>query len=185
MRRRGTRAHQIDEWITLVADVILAVFPIRRARVVRDDPGAAGIHPFGDDGESGDQLFARQDAVADDILDLLAQAAGVELCLQQRDRPALTLERIGRELEIEVLHLLRSIAKRERTGNDGARRGSADEIEVIAETNVLTVMFAEKGFDTLQESDGESAPDAAAVEREQPLGTRPEQMTVARALDGA
>ena len=34
-------------------------------------------------------------------------------------------------------------------------------------------MFAEQHFDTLQECDGKSAADAAAVEREQPLRTGP------------
>ena len=104
MRGRSAGAHQIDQRIILVADIAGAALPIRRARIVRDDPGAAGIHALGDDAKAGDQVGALQHAVADHFLDLMAQAAGVELRLQQRNAPALALEGKRRQLEIEVFH---------------------------------------------------------------------------------
>src|SRR4029077_20822084 len=150
MRGGGAGAHEIDQRIVLVADIAGAALLIRRARIVRDDPGAAGIHALGDDAKAGDQVGAFQHAVADHFLDLTAKAAGVELRLQQRHAPALALEGKRRQLEIEVFHRGGAVAERQRAGDDRARRSAADEVEIIAKADLLAVALAEQLFDALE-----------------------------------
>ena len=183
---RGGRAgtHEIDQRIILVADISGTALPIRRARIVRDDPGAAGIHALGDDAKAGDQVGALQHAVTDHCLDLMAQAAGVELRLQQRYTPALALEGKWRQLEIEVFHFGRAVSERQRAGDDRARRGAADEVEIIAQQNVFAIALAEQRFDAFEKCHRQRAAHAAAVERQYPLGAGTEQVAVARILEG-
>src|ERR1700675_75158 len=183
MRGRSAGAHEIDQRVILVADIAGTALPIRCARIVRDDPGTAGIHALGDDAKAGDQVGALQYAIADHLLDLMAQAAGVELRLQQRDAPALALEGKRRQLEIEVFHLRRAVSERQRAGDDRACRSAADEVEIVAEADLLAVAFAEQRLDALEKSHRQRAAYATAVERQHPLGAGTEQMAVAGILE--
>jgi hypothetical protein len=137
------------------------------------------IQGLGDDAEAGDQFRARQCAITHYLFDILAQTARVELGLQDRNAPGTAFERRRRKPEIKLLHLRRAIAERQRAGNDGSGRSAADEIEVIAETDVAPVMLAEQRFHALEKGNGERAAYAAAVQREKTLWSGAEQMAVA------
>ncbi len=183
MRRRRAGAHQGGEPVVLVAVMAGAVLPIGRLGIVGEDPGTAGIDALGDDAEAGDQLLALQLEAADDLIDLGAQPAHVELRLQYGDRPFLPFEGHRRELGVELLHLGGAEAERQRARDDGPGRGAADQVEVIAEPDLLAVMLGEDLLDPLQERDRDGAAHAAAVEREDALRARPEQMPVAIARE--
>jgi hypothetical protein len=74
--------------------------------------------------------------------------------------------------------------KRQRAGDQRAGRGAADEVEPVAEPNLLAETFRENVLDALQERDRDRAPHRAAVEREDAFGPRAEQVPVAGAVEG-
>src|SRR5262249_46970758 len=120
----------------------------------------------------------------DDAIDLLAQRGRIELGLQAHDAPERTPEHFGGEIEIETQNVRGGVAERERAGNDRAGRGAADEIEPVAEMDLLLAeALAQHALDLLQESHRDSAPHAATVEREQALRARIKQMAVAFAFE--
>ena len=54
---------------------------------------------------------------------------------------------------------------------------------MIAEADFASVVLAEQRLHAFQDCDGERAAHAAAVEGEKPLGSGPEQMTIALGLE--
>ncbi len=181
MRRGGAGAHQIGELVEFVAVVGRAVVPIGRGRVIGDDPGAAGVDALRHHAHARDQLVALQLHVADDLLDLAAQPAHVELGLQDRDGCTFAHEGERRELGIDLAHLRGAIAERERAGDDRAGRRAADKLEMVAQSDRPAVMLREQRLDALEKRDRDRPTHAAAVERQHALGPRPEQLIVARA----
>src|SRR5262245_32638883 len=93
-------------------------------------------------------------------------------------------EHVVGEIEIEAQDIRFRVAERERAGDDRAGRGAADEIEPVAEMDLLLAeVLAQHALDLLQESHRDSAPHATTVEREQALRARIKQMTVAFAFE--
>ena len=77
------------------------------------------------------------------------------------------------ELEVEVLDLLDAPAHREAGGDDGARRGPADQVEMVRqpESVAAAAAFAQQRLDPLEEGDGDDAARTAAIEsKDLPFG---------------
>jgi hypothetical protein len=55
-----------------------------------------------------------------------------------------------------------------------------NQVEMVAEPQILAVLFLQDGLDALQESNRDRAAHAAAVKRENPLTTGAEQVPIAR-----
>ena len=72
MRRRRAGTHEVRKLVVLVAVVVGAILPKWRRRIVRQDPGTAGVNSLADDAEASNQLVALQFQVADNLLDLAA-----------------------------------------------------------------------------------------------------------------
>ena len=70
-------------------------------------------------------------------------------------------------------------AERERARDDRAGGRAADQIEMVAEPDLLPGLRAQDRFDPLQERDRDDAAHAAAVERQDAFRPGPEQMPVA------
>jgi hypothetical protein len=156
--------------------------PIRRVRIVGQDPGAAGIHALQHDAQPGDQFLAAEIAIlAERVLDLATQRRRVELRLQPQHPPSRAPEHDRGEIEIEALDVLHRVAHRERGRNDRAGRGAADEIEIVAEPHLLLEVLGQHLLDLLEEGDRDRAAYAAAVECKDAFRAGAEQMAVARA----
>src|SRR5204863_8443747 len=68
--------------------------------------------------------------------------------------------------------------ERQRARDDRAGRGAADEIEPVAEMDLLAEALAQDRLDPLEEGHRDGAAYAAAVERQQPLWTGTEKMAI-------
>ena len=99
-------------------------------------------------------------------------------------RHRLDLKARRRQPGVEVFHVGGAIAERQRARDDRARRGAADEIEMVAEPDLLAVVLGQHRLDAFQERDRDGAAHAAAVERQDPLGAGTEQVAVAVAFEG-
>src|ERR1700731_447361 len=66
--------------------------PVEGARIVGEDPRAAGIDPLADHAQPGDELLAAQREIPHNLLDFAAQHASIILGLQPQDAPEWTLE---------------------------------------------------------------------------------------------
>ena len=152
--------------------------PVESARIVGEDPRAAGIDPLADDAQPGDELLAAQREIPHNLLDFAAQHASIVLGLQPQDAPERTLEHLRRQLEIKPLDIRGRETHRQRAGNDGPGGRPADEIEPVAEMSRLLQVFRQNRFDLLEERNRDRAAHAAAVEREHALGSRTEEVPV-------
>ena len=91
------------------------------------------------------------------------------------------LKASGARRGIELAHLAGPVAERQRAGDDRAGRGAADQVEMIAEPDLLAVVLGEDLLHALQERDRDRAAHAAAVERQHPLRPGAEELVVAGA----
>src|SRR5262249_23661756 len=78
-----------------------------------------------------------------------------------------------------------AIAQRERPGDEGTGGGTADEVEPVAEPHRMTQAIAQDLFDSLEKGDGDSAAHPAAIEGENALGPRREEMAIPSAAEGS
>ena len=135
-----------------------APIPIRRARIVCEDPRAASIKPLGDHAKAGDEVATIEVAILHDIIDFLSQGPGIELRLQPRHPPKWPFEHSRGQFKIEFLDLRRAVAKRQSARDDRAGRGAADQIEIITAggfrraVSALRLFLLDDLFDPLQET---------------------------------
>src|SRR5579862_3392291 len=202
MRRGGARAHQGGELVVLIADVRVVgrVVPEFRVFIVGQNPRAAGIHPFCDNGQTRPQIGSVQCAISDDLIDFMAQSIRIEFCLQIGKPPKWSSECPRRQAQVEVLDFRSRVTERQRAGNNGAGGRATDQIEPIAQTNRLDVLpmirlgsrlfvrllcpklmllFGNDLLDTFEKGYRNSAAYPAAIEREQLFWTLTEQMSIA------
>src|SRR6185312_13747117 len=111
-------------------------------------------------------------------LDLAAQAPHVEFCVQKRNAPLLSFEGERCETGIEFPHLSGAEAKRQRAGDDRAGRRAADQIEMIAEPDVLAEVLGEDLLHALQKCDRDRPAHAAAVERQHALWSGTKKLVI-------
>ena len=182
IRRRRAGAYQGRKLVVLVADIFRRIFPVGRSRIIRDDPRASGIHAFGHDAKARDQIGTGEFGVADYLVDFAPQATRVETRLQDRNTPELTLERVRREADVEVLDLLGAVSERECAGDNGAGGSSADKVKMVAEANRLVLLFGENLLDALQKSHRERSAHSAAVQGKQVLWPGAKKVAIAGCL---
>src|SRR5262249_11080308 len=96
------------------------------------------------------------------------------------------------KVEVEALDSLDAVTERKCAGNDGACRGSTDEVEVVAEADArprpvghgAAAMFRKDGLDAFEERERERAAHTAAVKRQNSFRSGTEQMPIPSACKG-
>ena len=179
--RRRARPHHVAQQVVLVRRGIAARHSLEVAPpgIVVHDPRTAGVETLGHDGEPGLELRSAEPDVAvlafQGLLHRLCRELGPQQALAKEAR----LEDRVPELAIELLDALHRPAERERGGDDGTGRGSADQIEVVGEHRLVVAgALADELLDPPQELHGENATDSAAVEGEDALRPGSEQVRV-------
>ena len=154
--------------------------PIGRARIVGQDPGAAGVKPLGDDGKTGLQFLGVEAARADNVADLRRECARVEFGLQALQPPPAAAEYFGRVIDVHLADIAGRIAKRQARRDNRASGCAADQVKMVAQTHRPACLFRKLGFHPLQKGQRQNATHTAAVQCQNTLWSGPEKMFVTR-----
>ena len=177
--RRRARAQDLAHSVVPVADVqhlagsrvAIRIVPELGTRVVGQHPRATRIETLGDDREPRLQIPELERAFAQNLEQHLAEAARVEARRKSRNAEPGLSEDLLRQPEVESLDLGRRHAERERRGDDRARGGAADQVEVVAQPEFAGIGRArgEKALDPLEKCDLDDPLRAAAIKRKNAL----------------
>src|SRR5579871_316955 len=178
----GAGTHQRSQGKIAVGDTVriaVARSEIRPSRTIVENPYAARVHALGHYGETRTQLLRAESDVAEEALNDAQQRPRTEFRDEQAAMPATAGKAHARELQIALNQRAHFHTERQSGRNDRARRGAANEIEVIAEPERIAVALTQDLFETLEIGERNDAANAAAVERENPLRAGFEKVTIA------
>src|SRR5436190_10402298 len=99
-------------------------------------PGASCIDALGDDCKASLEMSVFQRVVLEQLARTHPEAARGKTRTEQRDRQPWLAENLGCPCVEHGLDLGDGVAERDKRGEEGTNRGSADEIEIIREAKI-------------------------------------------------